>query len=239
MTKKRLIAPALTGLLVLAVAGCASPEEAPAPAETTIAPETSAPSPSPIETHKTTAGDAHTAAELAAVLDSSGFDSDAYPTTQAMLDGIYAGTTAKDDCLKPFGIGWEDDPALADAAQAFGPSIDKSMTVTIASTGDPDAAADLVASLSETVATCGAMPDAYTFSGMSVALTVEEYDAGVTGADEAAGWKAAATIAGHELTMLGTVTRVGGDVIALVGWNPATNTEYVPMATQALVDALP
>ena len=32
--------------------------------------------------------------------------------------------------------------------------------------------------------------------------------------------------------------RVGGNVIALVGWDPATNESYVPAATQMFVDKL-
>ena len=41
-----------------------------------------------------------------------------------------------------------------------------------------------------------------------------------------------------EYNRLYTEGLVSSDVVALVGWDPSTNTSYVPQATQLFVDAL-
>jgi hypothetical protein len=63
-------------------------------------------------------------------------------------------------------------------------------------------------------------------------------DVALTGTDEAIGWDVTGTVGGQSFTLVGITARVGGNVLALVGWDPATNTANVPLAAQMFVDEL-
>jgi hypothetical protein len=74
--------------------------------------------------------------------------------------------------------------------------------------------------------------------GMEVQTTVAQGDVALTGTDEAIGWDVTGTVGGQSFTLVGITARVGGNVLALVGWDPATNTANVPLAAQMFVDEL-
>ncbi|MBO0985484.1 hypothetical protein [Rathayibacter sp. SD072] len=177
--------------------------------------------------------------ELSAVLTGIQFVPDQYDGTQEMLDSIYPGLTATDaSCLAPFGLGWDEDETLDDSEVEFGTSNDRSMTSVVASTGDADVASSLVADAEDALERCADGSDLFALQGEPVQTTVEQTEPALTGTDDAVGWTVTGDVGGSPFTLVGITARVGGNVVALVGWDPATNESYVPQATQMFVDEL-
>ncbi|GMA28072.1 hypothetical protein [Arenivirga flava] len=180
-----------------------------------------------------------TQAELDAVFVSIRFVPGEYGTTGELLDSIYPGLMTDDvTCLAPFGAGWEQGAENADAPVAFGTSDDRSMTAVLVSTGDESTAGDLLAQATEALDRCAESENLFTLMGMPVSTQLSSADPEVSGTDETVGWRVTGDVGGAPFTLVGTTVRVGGDVLALVGWDPATNEANVPLATQAFVDGL-
>lgn len=226
---------AVTGVLLLALAGCASggseqADVAPTPSAT------AEPTATPEPTETAEALPQLTDAELTSVFTGLQFVPDEYADTGAMVDSIYPGLTTSDvTCLTPFGLGWDADPA---AAVEFGTSNDRSMTAVISSTGDADTAAELVTASTDALERCASGTDLFEMQGMAVQTQVEQFDAGLTGTDEAVAFRVTGDVGGSPFALVGMTARVGGNVIALVGWDPETAEQYVPQATQMFVDEL-
>ncbi|MWV47918.1 hypothetical protein GRS96_01355 [Rathayibacter sp. VKM Ac-2803] len=208
---------ALAGAMLLALTGCTAAEPEP----------TSEALPQ------------HTAAELTTIFDDIQFVPDQYASTAAMLESIYPGLTVSDaSCLAPFGAGWDTDDTLGDSAVTYGTSTDRSMTSVVASTGDADTASALVGDAEDALERCADGSELFAMQGVPVQTTVEQTQPTLTGTDDALGWTVTGDVGGAPFTLVGITARVGGDVIALVGWDPSTNASYVPQATQLFVDAL-
>jgi hypothetical protein len=232
------------GALVLALAGCSAGDADEAESTPSAAPSASAsstPSASATPTSPATAGAAPqlTDAELAAVFTKVDFIPDQYATTSELIDSIYPGLTASDpSCLAPFGVGWDTDAAADSTTVEFGSSIDRSITGVVASTGDEDAASALVAESAAALAKCADNPSIFSMQGMDIDTQVEEMTPEVTGADESLGWRVTGTVGGSPFTLVGITARVGGNAVAVVAWDPGTNEEYAPLATQMFVNNL-
>lgn len=241
---KRAIARTHVGVVaaaigLVALAGCA-PADAPESAVSTIAsaaPETSAATPSGAADEAATGSAALSGADLEALFASIQFQPGQYDTTPAMLESIYPGLTVSDaSCLAPFGAGWE---SAATGAVEFGTSNDRSMTAVVASTADAAAATDLFTQAEDAIARCADGQELFAMQGMSVTTSVEPFDLSLSGADESRGWRVTGDVGGTPFALVGATVRVGQNAIALVGWDPATNTDYVPQATQLFIDRLP
>ncbi|SMH50254.1 hypothetical protein SAMN06295885_3495 [Rathayibacter oskolensis] len=208
---------ALVGTMLLALAGCTAAEPEP----------TAAPLPQ------------KSAEELTTVFDDIQFVPGEFDTTTEMLGSIYPGLTASDvSCLAPFGVGWDTDDTLADPVLEWGTSTDRSMTAVVASTGTADAASSLVAGAEDALESCADGSDLFEMQGVPVQTTVEQTEPELTGTDEALGWRVTGDVGGSPFTLAGITARAGGDVVAIVGWDPSTNESYVPQATQLFLDAL-
>jgi hypothetical protein len=206
---------ALAGALLLTLTGCTAPE--PEPTKEALP--------------------RHSDAELAAIFTDIQFVSGEFTSTDGMLGSVYPGLTAADaSCLAPFGVGWDTDDAIS--GLAYGTSADRSMTSVVASTGDADAASALVADAEDALERCADGSDLFALQGTPVQTTVEQTEPELTGVDEAVGWTVTGDVGGSPFTLVGLTARVGGDAVALVGWDPSTNSTYVPQATQMFVDAL-
>jgi hypothetical protein len=229
----------IAGLLLLGLTGCAGSDAGttePGPTQATLTPEVA-------ETAEPTATPESfpqlTDADLAGVFTGLQFIPDQYADTSELLNSIYPGLVTSDaTCLTPFGAGWDTDPALADASLEFGTSNDRSMTAVISSSGNGAVAADLVANSVDALERCASGSDLFTMQGMAVETQVEQIDAGLTGTDEAVAFRVTGDVGGSPFSLVGMTARVGGNVIALVGWDPATSESYVPQATQMFVDKL-
>jgi hypothetical protein len=175
--------------------------------------------------------------ELAGVFTELQFVPAQYADAGELLDSIYPGLVASDlSCLTPFGVGW--DVAQPDAAQEFGASNDRSMTAVVSSVGDDELASELVSESADALSRCAQGSDLFTMQGQPVQTQVETLDAELTGADETVAFRVTGDVGGSAFTLVGMTARVGGNVVALVGWDPATNEAYVPAASQMFVDAL-
>ena len=235
----------IAGILLIGLVGCAGGDasgtpsadaEATPSASTTLTPEV-AESAEPTET--AAALPQLSDADLAGVFTGLQFIPDQYADTGEMIDSIYPGLTTSDvTCLTPVGAGWDTDPTLAGASLEFGTSNDRSMTAVISSSGDADVASDLVAASVDALERCATGTGLFEMQGVAVQTQVEQTDAGLTGTDEAVAFRVTGDVGGSPFTLVGTTARVGGNVIALVGWDPETSAEYVPLATQMFVDAL-
>ncbi|PYY47536.1 hypothetical protein [Curtobacterium sp. MCBD17_023] len=234
---------AAAAVLALTLAGCSGGGDdttggagartsAPAPS----APVTSA-APTPSASSTGGRASAHTEAELTGVFQRIQFRPAEFTTTDAMLDSVYPGLTVSDaSCLAPFGVGWDtsDDAGTV----VFGTSNDRSMTAVVASTGETAAATDLVEDARSALTRCADGSALFSMQGKPIETTVETAEPSLTGTDEAIGWRVRGTVGGNAFTLVGHTARVGGDVVALVGWDPTSNTTNVPLATQMFVDAL-
>jgi hypothetical protein len=237
MSRKSL-AIAATGVLLVALVGCSGGDEEPA-AESPAASSTPSASSTPTAPATTDAAAPLTQEQLAGIFLDIQFVPTQYTDTTELLDSVYPGLTTSDlSCLAPFGVGWDADATLADAAVEFGTSNDRSMTAVVTSTGDESVATDLVAVSEDALTRCAEGTGLFVMQGMEVQTTVEQGDVAVTGTDEAIGWNVTGTVGGQSFTLVGTTARVGGNVIAVVGWDPSTNTSNVPLATQLFVDEL-
>ena len=224
------ITTVLAAAALLTLAGCSAPES-----ESTVRPEPSA-SAEPTETAE--ALPLLTKADLADIFTGIQFVPDEYTSTSELIDSIYPGLTATDPaCLTPFGVGWDDDPALADSALEFGTSNDRSMTAVVSSTGDADVASDLLVEANDALTRCAGSA-IFEMQGAAIETSVEQFTPTITGTDETLGWRVNGDVGGADFTLVGLTARVGGNVVALVGWDPSTNESYVPQATQMLVDEL-
>jgi hypothetical protein len=225
--------PVGAAALVLLLTGCsggAGDEPTTTPSATTAA------SPSATATADASSA-ALSDAELASVFTGIQFVPDEFDTTDQLLDSVYPGLTVSDpSCLAPFGVGWDD--AAPDGALEFGTSNDRSMTTVVASTGDDDAASALVAEASDALTRCADGTALFTMKGQPVQTTVETTEPTLTGTDESLGWRVTGTVGGGSFTLVGLTARVGGDAVAVVGWDPSSNATNVPLATQMFVDAL-
>ncbi|KQW05743.1 hypothetical protein ASC66_12330 [Leifsonia sp. Root4] len=220
------------GLLVLALAGCAS-----GGAEQTAAESTPTATSTPESVSTAAPSTQLTDEELAAVFTELQFVPAQYADAGELLDSIYPGLVASDlSCLTPFGVGW--DAAQPDAAQEFGASNDRSMTAVVSSVGDDELASELISESADALSRCAQGSDLFTMQGQPVQTQVETFDAELTGADETVAFRVTGDVGGSAFTLVGMTARVGGNVVALVGWDPATNEAYVPAATQMFVDAL-
>lgn len=216
---------------MLVLAGCSAGEPEP-----TGAPETSSgasPSATPEAAAQATQG------ELDELFTSIQFTAGEYATTADLLDSIYPGLTAEDlTCLAPFGAGWEEGAEQDATPIAFGTSIDRSMTAVLVSTGDEQTATDLVAQATDALDRCAESENLFALQGTPVSTQLSPADPQVTGTDQTIGWRVTGDVGGSPFALVGTTVRVGGDVLALVGWDPSTNEDYVPRATQLFVDGL-
>ena len=218
------------GLLLLALAGCASggAEQA------TVAPT---PTSTPESSNTAEASAQLTDEELAGVFAGLQFVPAQYADAGELLGSIYPGLVASDlSCLTPFGVGW--DAAQPDASQAFGASNDRTMTAVVSSVGDDELASELVTESADALTRCAQGSDLFTMQGQPVQTQVETFDAELTGAAESVAFRVTGDVGGSAFTLVGMTARVGGNVVALVGWDPATNETYVPVASQMFVDAL-
>lgn len=232
-TRVGVIAAAAIGLVALA--GCAS-TDAPEPGASTSA------SAAPATTAATPTAEAETdsaalsASDLEALFTGIQFQPGQYDSTAAMLESIYPGLTVSDEsCLAPFGAGWE---SAGVGAVEFGTSNDRSMTAVVAATGDDAAATDLVAQAEDAIARCADGQELFAMQGAPITTAVEPFDLALAGADESRGWRVTGDVAGSPFSLVGATVRVGQNAVALVGWDPATNADYVPQATQMFVDRL-
>jgi hypothetical protein len=237
--QKKLITVVVAGAVALALAGCANDSASQAeqtPAVTSAPTATASASATPTATAEalTQLSDA----ELATIFTDGGFVPDEFGTTIELLDSVYPGLTASDaSCLAPFGVGWDENAALEDATLEFGTSGDRSMTAVVASTGDADTASTLVADAEDALAECADKP-VFEMQGFAVETSMEMTTPTINGTDEAIGWTVTGSVAGQSFTLIGITARVGGNVLALVGWDPETNEDYVPMATENFVGEL-
>ena len=195
--------------------------------------------PSETPTPSTPAFTALAAAELSTIFTDIQFLPAEYATPVEMLESIYPGLTVADaSCLAPFGAIWDTDATLADSPVEFGTSGDRSMTAVVTSTTDVDAATALVAATAEAVEGCANGGTLIQMQGAPVTTTSESIDMPLTGADESQAWRVSGEVAGTPFTLVGVTARVGGNVVAMVGWKPETNESYVPRATQMFIDKL-
>ncbi|PZE58433.1 hypothetical protein DEJ24_10165 [Curtobacterium sp. MCPF17_001] len=228
-------------VMALTLAGCSGGDDSAGDAGTrTSTPVTSAPAASATPTASSSSGTsaaAHTDAELTSVFQRIQFKPAEFSSTDAMLDSVYPGLTVSDaSCLAPFGVGWEKSDDAG--AVVFGTSNDLSMTAVVASTGDSAAATTLVGDARDALSRCADGTALFSMQGKPVETTVETTKPTLTGTDEALGWRVRGTVGGNPFTLVGLTARVDGDVVALVGWDQASNTTNVPLATQMFVDAL-
>ncbi|PZF64653.1 hypothetical protein DEJ33_11650 [Curtobacterium sp. MCPF17_047] len=228
-------------VMALTLAGCSGGDDSAGDAGTrTSTPVTSAPAASATPTASSSSGTsaaAHTDAELTSVFQRIQFKPAEFSSTDAMLDSVYPGLTVSDaSCLAPFGVGWEKSDDAG--AVVFGTSNDRSMTAVVASTGDSAAATTLVGDARDALSRCADGTALFSMQGKPVETTVETTKPTLTGTDEALGWRVRGTVGGNPFTLVGLTARVDGDVVALVGWDQASNTTNVPLATQMFVDAL-
>jgi hypothetical protein len=235
----RSIGVGAAAILLLALTGCsgagddtaASPSAAP-----TLTPEV-AETAEPTAT--ATAAPQLADADLAVIFTELGFVPDEYDDTSAMIDSIYPGLVTSDaTCLTPFGVGWESDAALAEAGSEFGTSGNRSMTAVISSTGDADVAAGLVADSVDALERCATGSSLFTMQGMAVETQVEQIETGITGTDEAVAFRVTGDVGGSPFSLVGMTARVGGNVLALVGWDPESSEQFVPQASQMFIDRL-
>lgn len=233
----RIPAGALVAVLGLAaLTGCsAASENASDEASTSGAPTTAAPTPSASDA--TAGADAAlSAADLESLFTGIEFRPGEYDTTAAMLESIYPGLTVSDvACLAPFGAGWE---SGSGGAVEFGTSNDRSMTAVVASTPSADDAAELVSQAEDAIARCADGQELFAMQGAPVTTTVEPFELALTAGDEARGWRVTGDVGGSPFSLVGATVRVGQNALALVGWDPQTNADYVPMATQMFVDRI-
>lgn len=228
-------------VMALTLAGCSGGDDSAGDAGTrTSTPVTSAPAASATPTASSSSGTsaaAHTDAELTSVFQRIQFKPAEFSSTDAMLDSVYPGLTVPDaSCLAPFGVGWEKSDDAG--AVVFGTSNDRSMTAVVASTGDSAAATTLVGDARDALSRCADGTALFSMQGKPVETTVETTKPTLTGTDEALGWRVRGTVGGNPFTLVGLTARVDGDVVALVGWDQASNTTNVPLATQMFVNAL-
>lgn len=245
-------APARTvtqrGLLVvlavsaLTVTGCSAGDgegAGPAPDATTTAPAPDVSTPTTSQGPKASTGpaDALDAAGLADLFARIQFAPGQYATTTDLLESVYPGLAVSDPaCLAPFGLGWEQDVAGGDAATEFATSTDRSMTAVVVSATDARIGQDLFTASEEAVAGCSDGSVLFSLSGTPVTVHLERTEPQLTGVDQVLGWTATGDVDGASFTLVGITARVGGSVIALVGWDPTTSATYVPVATQMFVD---
>ncbi|PPH16318.1 hypothetical protein C5C99_16205 [Rathayibacter sp. AY1C4] len=240
MSKTLLRTTLIGGALLLVLSGCAGTATSGStlrPFTPTLPSSSAAPSATATATAPTADTAQKTGEQVAAVLTGVQFVPGEYASIQEMLDSIYPGLTATDaSCLSPFGLGW--DTAQPAAGLSYGTSADRSMTAVVSSTGTADAAASLLASATDATTRCASGSTLFAMQGVPVETTVERTEQTLTGADETLGWKVSGAVGGKPFSLVGITARVGGDAVALVGWDPTTNTSYVPRATQLVVDGL-
>ncbi|KSW19084.1 hypothetical protein [Cellulomonas sp. B6] len=225
----------------LALTGCSSddaPDDAPeATTTTTAATTTPDPTPTPSATEPAApAVDALSDEDLTALFTRIQFPPGRYAGTTEMVQSVYPGLTVSDPaCLAPFGLGWE--TQAGDAAVVYGTSNDRSMTAVVVSAADPQVAQGLLTGADDALGTC-ADTASIAMGGTPVQVRLERTEPELTGTDETLGWTATGDLGGAPFTLVGITARVGGSVVALVGWDPATSADYVPQATQMFVDGL-
>lgn len=230
-----------TGALVAALGlaaltGCsAASENSTDEMSSSSAPTTAAPTPSASDA-TANADVPLSASDLEALFIGIEFRPGEYDSTAAMLESIYPGLTVSDAaCLAPFGAGWE---SGSSGAVEFGTSNDRSMTAVVASTPSADDAASLLSEAEDAIARCADGQELFAMQGTPVTTTVEPFDLALSSGDESRGWRVTGDVGGAPFSLVGATVRVGQNTLALVGWDPQTNTEYVPMATQMFVDRI-
>ncbi len=149
-----------------------------------------------------------------------------------MFASIYPGVSASAECLSILGVG----ATAADVAAAFGPSIDRTLTAYVTSS-DEAAAKKRYAALVGAAASCISSPGV-TFRGEPVEVQVAQQTVTVAGADEAVQLTMSGTILSQPFSVIGIVSRGGGDVVLLAGWDPTTNATNVPLASRVMLEAL-
>lgn len=236
MRPKFIAAIAVCGLAVI-LAGCSGSPATPDARFSAVVPSSSSASaPQVTAVPAPPASSAKSVAQLSTALESVDFDATRFRSTQDMLDSVHAGLEAKDPaCMLPFGIGWADDE---NGSLAWGPDSDRSLTAVASSSGDTDAAAKLISDIRAAVDTCAGEPGQYTFHGVPVQMSVQPVAVDVTGADEAHGWSATATIDDVSLSLTGAIARAGGDDVMVVGWDPTTAQRDVSTSLSDLIAAL-
>lgn len=215
----------LAGTLT-ACAGDTAPVEPPStPAPT--ASETSSAAPSPTPEPTTEPAEALDKATLDGILTRIQFNPSAYETTAAMFAGVYPDVTAAADCLAVLGVGTVDNAATT----SFGPSTDRTLTVLISSFGS--GASAYFDGLSRSAQACAAAPQ-IVFQGTPLDVDVTFTEISATAFEVAL----SGTVGSNPISVIGQVEIAGEDVVALAGWDPATNRANVPLALGMFVDAV-
>ncbi len=234
---RALAAGVVVTALALALAGCSSDDAPDATPGATATATTTDPAPTPSATESgAPAADALSDEDLAALFTRIQFPPGQYGSTTEMVQSVYPGLTVSEPgCLAPFGLGWE--TQAGDAAVGYGTSNDRSMTAVVVSAADPQVAQGLLTGAEDALGSC-ADTASIAMAGTPVQVRLERTEPALTGTDEALGWTATGDLGGAPFTLVGITARVGGSVVALVGWDPATSADYVPRATQMFVDGL-
>ncbi len=238
-------AAALLGAVLLA--GCSAPaaDESAAPS---VSPSSEASAqPAPEDTPAAEEGVALTDEQLAAVFTDNDFTPDAYSSTEEMISDIYPGVTVSPACDALLGVGIENlaDPSntqdfadsIKNGSVEFGASIDRSLTAVVASFSEDDAS-DIVAQIMDQAAQVCVQDPGVTYAGTPIDATVELIDQEVAGADTVQGLRLTATVQGVQATVVGLYARAGSDLVTVVGWDPQTNEQNVPLAAKLFVEKL-
>lgn len=224
-------------LLLAACAAEGGPETADATeAASEPAPSSAMPSPTPTPTHEAAP---LSESALATVFTDVMFVPDEFETTADLLDSVYPGLTVSDRaCLAPFGADWESAVSADGGSIEFGTSKDRSMTAALVSAADSATSTELLAQAEDALTRCATGDDLFALNGTPVTTTVEPIDLTLDEADESLEWQVSGDVGGAPFTLVGATVRVGDDVLAVVGWDPSTNSDYVPLAAQAFMDEL-
>ncbi len=112
------------------------------------------------------------------------------------------------------------------------------MTAVVASTGDVEAATDLVDDARDALTRCADGSELFTMDGQRVETTVAPMRSTLTGTDESLGWRIRGTVGGAPFHPRRTdrARRWGRRRPRRLG--PASNTTNVPLASQMFVDDL-
>lgn len=237
MTARRAGIALTAAASLLALSACSAPDET-APeqaADASATPSTSATTEAAPEA--TTGAAALTDTDLTAIFTGIQFVPGQYTGTGELLESIYPGLTVSDvSCLAPFGAGWETTVEEAGGAAAYGTSNDRSMTAVLVSAADVSVAEDLVADAEDAISRCADGQELFAMQGMPVTTTVSPVELNITGVDEVQGWQVTGEVGGSPFSLIGATVRTGQNALALVGWDPSNNENFVPRATQMFVD---
>lgn len=159
------------------------------------------------------------------------FQPDAYTSTDAMFTTIYPDVSASPQCREVLGTvaSQANDPVTV-----FGPSIDHTLTGLVSSFGSTGAR-EYFQKLSASADACIADPQ-ITVASQPIDATITRKDGGGDGENFTLTLVGSAT--GRPISVIGSVTRFGDDVVIVSGWDPKSNKSNVPRASGMLVERL-